>query len=223
MNIHILESVDALAHSVADRIEAAVAKTPNLSVGLAGGSTPRIVHHTVAQRPIDWTHVTTWMTDERWVPPTDEHSNQRMVTETLVLGTGVRFIGPDTTLSSPHDAAEAFDRLLREEVIGEGRRSIAMLGLGSDGHTASLFPNTDALKITDRLYTENWVPTLKKWRLTATYPMFATVDTVYFLVAGSDKAEVVARIAAGESCPASEVMARSDVEWLLDPQAASML
>lgn len=223
MNIHVYPSIDDLAHNAATIVEAAVSTHTDISLGLAGGSTPRLIHELLGQRPIDWSGVTTWMSDERWLPPDDEESNQRMARETLVDRVGVKFVAPDTTLSDPGSAAADFEMALSEAGIGSQRYSIVMLGLGTDGHTASLFPGTDALTTTNRMYVENWVPSLDTWRLTATYDLLATVDRILFLVAGTAKADIMARIAAGGDYPASAVTARSNVEWLVDREAASLL
>jgi len=163
------------------------------------------------------------MTDERWVPPTHVDSNQLMARTTLTEATGVHLLAPDTTAKDPAASATAFEDALIEHDVGRGRPAAAMLGMGDDGHTASLFPGTRALTTRNRSYVDNWVPAHDAWRLTATFEMLARMDRIWFLVAGAAKAEVVAQIADGASFPASQVTASEDVEWLLDADAASML
>jgi 6-phosphogluconolactonase len=223
MNIHVHPSVDDLAHRAATIIESAISTHDDINLGVAGGSTPRLVHGLLAERPIDWNRVTAWMTDERWVEPDHPDSNQQMVRETLADLVDVRFLAPDTTLHDPATSAAAYEATLVGGGIGSERHSIVMLGLGTDGHTASLFPGTEALRTTGRSYVANWVPDLGAWRLTATYDLLALADRVMFLVTGEGKAEVMARIASGEEYPASAVTSRGEVEWLVDREAASLL
>lgn len=223
MNIQVFPSIDDLAHNAATVIESAVSTHTDINLGLAGGATPRRIHQLLADRSIEWDGVTTWISDERWVAPDHEDSNQRMARETLVDAVGVRFLAPDTTLGDPATAATAFEATLSEAGVGSDRYSIVMLGLGTDGHTASLFPGTEALSVTERTYVENWVPALDTWRLTATYELLADTDRILFLVGGGGKAEIIARIADGEHFPASGVTARSKVDWLIDRDAASLL
>ena len=223
MNIHVHPSVDDLAHTAASIIESAISTHDDINLGVAGGSTPRLVHGLLAERPIDWNRVTAWMTDERWVGPDHPDSNQRMVRETLAGLVDVRFLAPDTTLQDPATSAAAFEAALVGGGIVSERHSIVMLGLGTDGHTASLFPDTDALTARGQSYVANWVPALETWRLTATYELLALADRVMFLVTGGAKAGVMAQIAAGEEFPASAVTARGEVEWLVDREAAALL
>lgn len=223
MNIHVYPSVEDLAHNAATIVESAISIHGDINLGLAGGSTPRLIHELLADRSIEWNHVTAWMSDERWVPSDHQDCNQKMARETLIDRVGAKFLAPDTDLEEPAASASAFERTLAEAGVGSDRYSIAMLGLGTDGHTASLFPGTEALLATGRNYVANWVPALDTWRLTATYDLLATVDKILFLVGGLAKAEVMARIAAGEDYPASAVEARGTVEWLVDRDAASLL
>jgi len=98
-----------------------------------------------------------------------------------------------------------------------------MLGMGDDGHTASLFPGTEALRITNREYVANWVPQHDTWRLTATFRLIAAADLVLFVVTGSRKAPMIAAVAAGADVPSAQVTARTQVRWILDQDAAAGL
>jgi 6-phosphogluconolactonase len=223
MNITIFKDIDAVAISATDRIEAEIRSVDRLALGLAGGSTPKRVHRELAARPIDWSGVTTWMTDARWVPATHEDANQRMARETLVDATGVHLLAPDKSLESPNDSAEDFTRTLVEAGVPTAPRSIIMLGMGPDGHTASLFPGTDALKANGERYVANHVPQLDTWRLTATFGLIATADEVIFLVTGGNKADAIREIRLGSDLPAGRVTCRGNVVWLLDEAAAQGL
>ncbi len=223
MNIEVYPTIEEVARAAADLVEEAIAAEPELSLGLAGGSTPPLVHRSLATRDIAWQRVTAWMTDERWVPRDHQDSNQRMARETLVDATGVSFLAPDTSAKDPRAAALAFEHTLKTFGIGGNRHSVVMLGMGPDGHTASLFPDTEALTIDDRLYVANWVDAQDAWRLTATYSLLNSGDTVVFVVTGENKAEMVKHIANGDRYPASGVAPRGEARWLLDEGAASLL
>jgi 6-phosphogluconolactonase len=223
MNISIYKDMDAVATSATDRIEAEIRGADKVALGLAGGSTPRRVHRELAARPIDWSGVTTWMTDARWVPATHEDANQRMARETLVDATGVHLLAPDKSLDSPADSAEAFTRILVEAGVPSAPRSIIMLGMGHDGHTASLFPGTDALTANGERYVANHVPQLDTWRLTATFGLIATADEVIFLVTGANKADAIRQISLGSDLPAGRVTCSGNVVWLLDEEASQGL
>lgn len=223
MKHDIYPTPEAVANAAADLISRAITSEPNLSLGLAGGSTPRRVHSSLASRELAWDGVTAWMTDERWVGPDRPESNQRMARETLVVPTGVPFVAPDTTGTDPEAAAEAYASILDTSDIGSDRPSVVMLGIGTDGHTASLFPETAALGETERSYVANWVGALGAWRLTTTFGLLARIDTVLFVVTGASKAPVIRQLADGAELPAAAVRARREVIWLLDAAAASEL
>ena len=223
MNIEVFEDMDSLAAAAASHVENEISKAERLSLGLAGGSTPRLVHRELADRQIDWRSVTTWITDARWVHAAHGDANQRMVRETLVADTGVRFLAPDTSLDTPTQSAMAFTKLLREGGVPDAPQSIIMLGMGADGHTASLFPDTEALNATGERFVANYVPQLDRWRLTATYDLIATADLVLFLVAGKNKAEALRDISQGADHPAGRVTSHGEVLWLLDEPAARRL
>ncbi|KAA3641272.1 MAG: 6-phosphogluconolactonase [Armatimonadetes bacterium] len=223
MDVEVYATIEGVARAAADLVEDAIAAAPELSLGLAGGSTPPLVHRNLAARNIGWERVTAWMTDERWVPRDHQDSNQRMARETLVDATGVSFLAPDTSLNNPQGAALAFEHTLKTFGIGGDRRSVVMLGMGPDGHTASLFPDTEALTINDRLYVANWVDAQDSWRLTATYHLLNSADTVLFVVTGGNKAEMVKHIADGAAYPAANVDPRGETHWILDEDAASLL
>lgn len=223
MDIVILPDAASLAVKAADLVEEEISSHAEVLLALAGGSTPRSTHDQLAARPIDWSNVTAWIADERWVTPDHEDANQLMVRESLAGPTGVRFLAPDTTLGTPARAATEYGDLVIPRITDRSIRSVTMLGLGTDGHTASLFPGTTALAAGSLSYVPNFVPTLDAWRLTATFRLLAESDVVVFLVAGASKAPVVADIAAGADHPAARVTARERVVWLLDEAAAREL
>jgi 6-phosphogluconolactonase len=163
-------------------------------VALSGGSTPKQAYARAAELREDWTGVTLWLGDERYVPPDDERSNARMVREQLLTriprGRLPRFEPVDTSLSLEAAAADYERRLQSVE-----RLDLALMGLGPDAHTASLFPGKPALEATGRRAVavpeagmEPQVP-----RVTLTLDVFNAARDVVFLVAGEDKAGALAR------------------------------
>ncbi len=195
------------------------------SVVLAGGSTPRRAYELAADACPDWSGTELWYGDDRCVPAGDERSNQRLVRESLLdlLEAPPRVVHAIPTELAPDEAAAAYDRELRGASLG-----LVLLGLGSDGHTASLFPGAPALEERTRLAVaaeaglEPFVP-----RVTLTIPALAAAEHVVFLVVGADKAEPVRRAFAeppSRRTPASLVRsAHGSTTVILDEAAAVLL
>jgi len=194
------------------------------SVVLAGGSTPRHAYELAAARDGDWGGIDVWFGDERCVPADDPLSNQLLVREALLE----RLIVPPTLHPIPTDlpgaeAAAAYDAALRGEPL-----DLVLLGLGPDGHTASLFPGSPALDERERLAVAA-APGLEPFveRVTLTIPALEAGAHVVFLVVGEGKADAVRRAFAGEpskETPASLVRSREGrTTVILDAAAASLL
>jgi 6-phosphogluconolactonase len=194
------------------------------SVVLAGGSTPRHAYELAAAKNGDWGGVDVWFGDDRCVPADDPLSNQLLVREALLE----RLIVPPTMHPIPTelpgaDAAAAYDAVLRGEPL-----DLVLLGLGPDGHTASLFPGSPSLDVRDRLAVAT-APGLEPFveRVTLTIPALESGAHVLFLVVGSGKAEAVRRAFAEEpsrATPASLVRSREGrTTVILDTAAAALL
>lgn len=217
-----------VANAASGFVAGALATLGDSTLALAGGGTPRATHDRLRTAAVDWDHVTMWLADERWVASDHEESNARMARETLVDNTGSRLVAP-VFGDDPHDAAAAYAVAIDEiwiERDGVAAPDIVMLGLGEDGHTASLFPSTAALTERGTTYVANWVAAKQAWRLTATMRLLWTARTILFLVTGQGKADMVARIIDDEQpYPAWQVSAgaRGEVLWMLDEAAASRL
>ncbi len=204
-------------------------------VALAGGSTPRGMYERLTRVPyrrsIRWERVRFFWADERCVPPDNERSNYRMARETLLdpLGISSRRVFRMKGEEEPTRAARAYERALREEFRGRpARLDLILLGLGPDGHVASLFPGTEALEERRHLVAANFVAKFQEWRLTLTYPAINAVRRIVFLVSGAEKAAVLARIVrrrrGWRDSPASRVVPRRGaLLWLADDAAASKL
>ncbi len=215
----------AVAEAAAAIVAGTIQQTRGSTVGLAGGSTPEATYRVLAGGTHDWDRVTLWLGDERWVAPDHPDANAGMVTR--ILGSAAdRLLVPRYDLGDPHAAAADYaTKLAAAFADRDGRPDLVVLGIGDDGHTASLFPGTAALDIVDRDYVANWVPAKKTWRLTATLPLLWSARRIVFIVTGEAKSSMIARVLDGaEPFPAQMVAAGSDdVTWLLDEAAASQL
>lgn len=202
-------------------------------LALSGGSTPRVLFDTLVRPPlsrrIDWRKARVFFVDERCVPPSNERSNYRLAKKHLLdpLRVPERNVFRMRGEEEPRRAARDYDRVLRAE-FGRGvpRFDLVLLGLGADGHTASLFPRTRALDEKRKWAAANYLPLQKEWRLTLTFPVLNAARRVIFLVAGEEKraavAAVVARKRGSRSLPASLVQPkRGSLIWILDEAAAA--
>ena len=169
-------------------------------VSLAGGNTPKDVNHLWSGRSVlDWKNVVLLFGDERCVPPDHPDSNYGMTEQTLLRNlpehpTVHRMHGENP---DPENAALDYEKVIRTSLGSEGRLDLAILGLGPDGHTASLFPGAEILSETGKLCGATPAPDGKMQRLTLTVPVLKKARQIIFLAAGADKAEVVNRIVKG--------------------------
>ena len=227
------------AEEVVQGANQAVAERGRFTIALSGGSTPKNLYNLLATNALNtlpWDRMFFFWGDERHVPPTDPESNYRMVSEAMLSKVPVSAANVFRVPAENPDAAaaaEAYEKTLRKVFqIGEQgvpRFDLILLGLGPDGHTASLFPGSAALREKARIFVANWVEKLKTHRLTLTLPVLNACRTVAFLVSGTDKATVLRTVledssASGEQYPA-KLVKPSDGEliWFLDRAAASAL
>jgi 6-phosphogluconolactonase len=226
----------SLASRAADDFEAARAKAAadRFSVALSGGRTPRAMLSELAARPIDWSRVHFFWSDERCVPPDDPDSNYRMAADALFSRANIPAANVHRIKGEllPPDAAREYRRELRAFFGASATQfDVVFLGLGPDGHTASLFPGSPALS--DR----SGEPAVEapaplgvpaQWRVTLTYDGIASGKHIVFLVEGQEKADIVARVLEGPLDPAvlpaqGVASTKGDVLWMLDRAAASKL
>lgn len=231
--VRILTDPDAVARAAAERISAVAGSPGRFVLVLSGGATPRRLHVLLASPEfrdrVPWDRTTVLFGDERCVPPDHPESNYRMARETLLDDVP---LDPESILrirgeDDPEGAASDYEASLRRLFAAEGapRASLVLLGMGADGHTASLFPGTRALEPTDRWVVANFVPHLGAWRITWTVPALAAARRVLFLVTGADKAELAAEAFGGAphpvQHPAEEVARKAgEVAVYLDVAAA---
>jgi 6-phosphogluconolactonase len=214
------------------------------TVALSGGTTPRRLYELLAEPPyrnqIDWSRVQFFWGDDRSVPPTHEESDYRMAKEALLekLPISAEQIHRIKAESSDLDAAAAeyeaeIARILGRAVgaVLQGRPppfDLVLLGLGADGHTASLFPGTAALDETKRWVVKNPVPQLKTDRITLTVPMINAARHVLFLASGADKAPALAQVIDGprdpKRLPAQLIRPfTGEALWMIDRPASTLL
>lgn len=228
----------AAADEIIRAANEAVKQRGRFAIALSGGSTPKGLYTLIAANAassLPWDKIFFFFGDERHVPPDHPDSNFRMAEETLLSKVSVPVSNafripaelPDATV-----AADAYEETLRNFFSlkpGEFPRfDLILLGLGKDGHTASLFPETAALREKSRLVVANWVEKLKSWRITLTLPLLNAARIAVFLVSGTDKAAILHEVLEGkgpdEKYPARLVRPKDGkLIWFVDRAAASEL
>lgn len=227
----------ALAEEVARSVRAAVENRGRASLVLSGGSTPRRLHEILANEHsgLPWPRTHVFWGDERFVPHDCDASNYRMARETLLDGVPVppENMHPwDTRVSAPEAAALSMqveiERFFGSSALqgGAPRFDVVLLGMGEDGHTASLFPRSPALRVESRWAVPSVAPEEPRERLTFTLPLLNAARAVHFLVAGASKREALKCAlnegADPERCPASLIEpTEGALTWWLDEEAAA--
>jgi 6-phosphogluconolactonase len=234
--IKVLPDPAAVAAEGAERFVNSAAETIAdhgvFSVALSGGNTPKAMFQLLASEPyrsqVDWEKVEVFFGDERCVPPDSDQSNYRMANETLLKNVPIPAVNVHRMRGEidPNEAAIEYGRMLKEK-FGEGGLDLVLLGMGPDGHTASLFPGTEAIHETKHRCVANYVEKMKSWRVTITAPFINQARKVLFLVEGVDKAEKVAEVLEGPRDPErlpSQLIQPADgkLVWILDSAAAGM-
>ena len=201
----------------------ALAERGEFRIALSGGNTPRAVYLELAKRKLLWAKALITFGDERCVPPQDDESNFKMANETLLKPAGVpassvlRMRGEIVPSAAANEYQAQLDALAAEAGESIYQHDLILLGLGDDGHTASLFPGTAALEEMSRRIVANYVPKFESWRLTFTFPLIFAARAVCFLVGANKDPKLIERIFSGdESLPAARVdkNARA-VMWIL--------
>jgi len=231
---------EAAAEVFARAATRAVAENGRFYVALAGGSTPKAVYQLLAddeasgRRKLPWTGIEVFFGDERCVPPDHAESNFRMAHETLLARVPIPAANIHRIRGEmdPQAAAAAYEVELKRVVPSHHamlpRLDLVLLGMGQDGHTASLFPGTPGLQETSHSVVANPGPEPASWRVTLTLPALSAASNVLFLVIGAEKAPMLRRVlqtdAAGASYPAQRVRPTAGwLRWFLDEAAASQL
>ena len=221
------EDADGLARGGAEYLAEQInaAPGPRVSVGLAGGSTPAAVYRELRKHELDWERVDFWLSDERWVPWDNSESNGKMAYANLIAAVRSPFLRPRfAPWLEPDESAAHYEAELRSRHPRDRSPDLVLLGMGDDGHTASLFPDTAALTAEGRWFVGNEVPQLKTWRLTATIPFLHRAARLVFLISGASKAAMLARVANGDDLPTTRVAnGPAPTTFLIDKAAAAGL
>jgi 6-phosphogluconolactonase len=240
----VVDTAEDLARSAAEMVsglaQEAVARTGRFVIALSGGSTPERLYRVLAGEPgvrgaIPWFHVHVCWGDERHVPPAHPDSNYRMAYDALLSRVPIPAAQVHRIAAEDEDAgfvASAYERTLREVFdLGEGewpRFDLLLLGMGADGHTASLFPGSPALRERARLVVAPWVDRFDARRITLTLPVLTHAAHTLLLVAGPDKAATLRDVLEGPDQPDRFPVqglreSGGAVTWLVDRAAASAL
>lgn len=238
-SVRVFSAREALAQTFAailikdlDRIE----PDHYYTIALSGGSTPEYIFHYLSENYADrisWEKLLVFWGDERCVPPEDGESNYRMAYENLLQNVPIpdanifRIKGEDDPATEARQYSELVSSMV-PEYKGIPQFDLMLLGLGDDGHTASIFPDRPDLFTTSQLFEVAVRPGTKQKRITATGRLINNSSKVYYIVTGKGKASIVAEIIGGKSgsvlYPASRVMpASGHLVWMLDTAAASLL
>jgi 6-phosphogluconolactonase len=239
-HIVVADTPAALAYQAAIefkvRAGAAIQDRERFVVALSGGSTPKAMLELLSgpqfAQEIDWSRVHVFWGDERMVSPDDPSSNYGMANAALLSDVPI----PQSNVHrmrgelEPHEAAVQYNEELQRFFAGPTTFDLTFLGLGPDGHTASLFPNTSALGVRDLLCVANQVSEaniVSPWRLTLTYPALNASRAVLFLVEGASKADILAEVLEGKPdplrLPAQGIAPAGTLTWLLDAACAAKL
>jgi 6-phosphogluconolactonase len=239
-DIRIFETAEEVARAAADYFvetaDKSISADGRFSVALAGGSTPRRTYQLLASEEyrnrLPWSKVHIFFGDERTVPATHADSNFRMAEEAMISRLPIpepnvhRIVGEGDAVAN----ASLYEGELK--IFFDGaiwpRLNLVLLGMGDDGHTASLFPGTEALNEARAWVVANWVEKLKTYRITLTAPAINHAANVLFLVAGAGKAERLAEVLRGprnpQQLPSQLIQPVSgSLVWLVDKAAAARL
>src|SRR5258707_14237533 len=242
--VRILADANGIAQTAAaEFLEAAreaVREKDSFCVALAGGSTPKALYGLLTNNPllqakVPWSKIQFFVGDERHVPPDDPESNFRMATEAMLAKAPIDPKQVHRIKSEKPNASEAaqeYEQELRESFKLKPdelpRFDLVLLGMGPEGHTASLFPGTKALREQRRLVVSNWVGKLYTDRITLTPPVLNNATRIIFMAHGAEKAPALKAVLEGpyepDQLPAQMIQPKEGkVLWLVDPSAASML
>jgi 6-phosphogluconolactonase len=240
----VYDGADALSRAAAQHllevVQAAAAARGMARIALSGGSTPKRTFALLANpaepflKAMPWEQLEIYFVDERCVPPNDKDSNYRMTREALLDKVPIR---PEHVFRiegelEPELAAARYETAIRGQFRLEGaeapRFDVLALGMGDDGHTASLFPHTAAIHELGRVVVANRVPQKNTWRVTLTWPVIIEARDVFFLIGGKDKADPLHRVLQGpydpETLPSQLIQPKNGrLLMLLDRDAASLL
>ena len=208
-----LEASSCLSNLIINDINKS--KNKSFSIGLSGGNTPKITYSLLRSDIKDLSEIIFWTVDERWVSKESDDSNQKLV-NSYFSETDAQILEVEySALSAEKDAKNYSDKIKQVITIF----NTVILGVGEDGHIASLFPETEAINNTDDFYVSNEVDILTKWRVTATFTLLNEVKNVYLLVTGNNKKEILTTIMNEGNTPANKLInERSETILITDQE-----
>ena len=189
------------SNTLLDLISSEINDSENYSLGLSGGSTPKLFYELFAEKYKDYSNIYLWTVDERHVDINDEKSNQRMI-NSIFCNSNLNIIEYSYEEDPGHSAKNYTTKVLSKF----DKFNAAILGVGEDGHIASLFPDTTALNADEKGFVHNEVNILTRWRVTSTFELLKNVEHVYLLVTGDNKKEIIEKIGKENDLPVNELI-----------------
>ena len=189
------------SNTLLDLISSEINDSENYSLGLSGGSTPKFFYELFAEKYKDYSNIYLWTVDERHVDINDKNSNQRLI-NSIFSNSNLNII-EYTYEENPGLSAKNYTTKVFSKV---NKFNAAILGVGEDGHIASLFPDTIALNADEKGFVHNEVNILTRWRVTSTFELLKNVEQVYLLVTGDNKKDIVEKIGKENDLPVNELI-----------------
>lgn len=225
----------ALSHAAANLIvtecNKAVQQKGFFSIALSGGGTPKLLFELLAQAPyknnIPWKKIIIAFGDERFVAPTSDESNFKMAREALLKHvpiTAKNILGIKTVNITPARSALLYETAIKKHISNKHPFDLILLGIGEEGHTASIFPKSELITDKKHWVKNVWVQEKKMDRISFTLPFINRAKNIVFLVSGTNKAAIVKRIfsKSGAALPAAMIKAKENTFWFLDEAAAGL-
>jgi len=189
------------SNTLLNLISSEINDSEDYSLGLSGGSTPKFFYELFAAKYKDYSNIYLWTVDERHVDINDENSNQRMI-NSIFSNSNLNIIEYSYE-EDPGHSAKNYTATVFSKV---DKFNAAILGVGEDGHIASLFPDTTALNADEKGFVQNEVNILSRWRITSTFELLKNVEHVYLLVTGDNKKEIIEKIGKKNELPVNELI-----------------
>jgi len=189
------------SNTLLDLISSEINDSENYSLGLSGGSTPKFFYKLFAEKYKNYSNIYLWTVDERHVDKNDENSNQRMI-NSIFSNSNLNIIEYSYEEDPGHSAKNYTTKVLSKF----DKFNAAILGVGEDGHIASLFPDTTALNADEKGFVHNEVNILTRWRVTSTFELLKNVEHVYLLVTGDNKKEIIEKIGKENDLPVNKLI-----------------
>ena len=201
------------SNKLLDLISSEINDSENYSLGLSGGSTPKFFYELFAEKYKDYSNIYLWTVDERHIDISDEKSNQRMI-NSIFSNSNLNIIEYSYEEDPGHSAKDYTTKVFSKI----DKFNTAILGVGEDGHIASLFPGTTALNADEKGFVQNEVNILTRWRVTSTFELLKNVEHVYLLVTGENKKEIVEKIGKKNDLPVNDLIRLREKTVLLTDQ-----